>query len=213
MAVDYMSFVLIGTVLTSFINAVFWGMGYSLKNDMDAGVLESNWLTPVPRPLLLIGHTLTNLLVTSLTSLAMLFLAGLLFGFRPTGSLFVAALALLPMLLGLYGFGLAFAAVVMVIREANTLVDTSSFLVSALSGSDFPVTVLPRWLLPVSLAIPLTYGLDAVRGSLLKTHTLLPVNQEIWLLVVFMVLMVALGIWVLAVLERRVRIMGTLSQH
>jgi ABC-2 type transport system permease protein len=210
---DYMSFVLIGAVLTSYINAVFWGMGYSLKNDMDAGVLESNWLTPVPRPLLLIGRTLTNLLVTSLTSLAMLLLAGVLFGFRPTGDLLVAALAVLPMLIGLYGFGLAFAAVVMIIREANTLVDVSSFLISALSGSDFPVTVLPRWLLPVSLALPLTYGLDAVRGSLLKTKTLLPINQEIGLLIVFMVLAVTLGLWFLAALERRVRIKGTLGQH
>src|SRR5512145_2309191 len=37
---DFMSFILLGTVLTNFINAVFWGMGYSLKEDMDAGVME-----------------------------------------------------------------------------------------------------------------------------------------------------------------------------
>src|SRR5512143_1797274 len=46
---DYMSFILVGTALSNFINSVFWGMGYALKNDMDAGVLESNWLSPVPR--------------------------------------------------------------------------------------------------------------------------------------------------------------------
>ena len=51
---DFMSFILIGTVLESFINAVFWGMGYALKNDMDSGVMESNWLTPIPRLLILI---------------------------------------------------------------------------------------------------------------------------------------------------------------
>jgi ABC-2 type transport system permease protein len=210
---DYMSFVLIGAILTSFINAVFWGMGYSMKNDMDAGVLESNWLAPVPRPLLMIGRTLTNLLVTALTSLAMLLLAGLLFGFRPTGSLLTAALAILPMLLGLYGFGLAFAAVVLIMREANTLVDTTSFLISVLSGSNFPVTVLPRWLLPISLILPLTYGLDAVRGTLINTRTLLPINLEIGLLVVFMFVMIVVGMWVLSVLERRVRVLGTLGQH
>ena len=48
---DYMSFILVGTALSNFINSVFWGMGYALKNDMDAGVLESNWLAPLPRPL------------------------------------------------------------------------------------------------------------------------------------------------------------------
>ena len=34
---DYMSFILIGSVIAAFINTVFWGMGYSLKEDMDTG--------------------------------------------------------------------------------------------------------------------------------------------------------------------------------
>src|SRR5688572_31988185 len=63
---DYMSFILLGTVLTNFIMTVFWGMGYALKNYMDAGVLESNWLTPVPRLLILVGRTLSSLLVTAI---------------------------------------------------------------------------------------------------------------------------------------------------
>ena len=55
---DYMSFILVGTVLSNFILTVFWGMGYALKEDMDAGVLESNWLTPVSRLLILSGGRL-----------------------------------------------------------------------------------------------------------------------------------------------------------
>src|SRR5512140_1107503 len=65
---DFMSFILIGTVLANFINAVFWGMGYSLKEDMDSGVMESNWLTPIPRLLILVGHSITDLSVTAVTS-------------------------------------------------------------------------------------------------------------------------------------------------
>src|SRR4051812_25959713 len=37
---DYMSFILLGSIITSYVSAVFWGMGYSLKNEMDSGVLE-----------------------------------------------------------------------------------------------------------------------------------------------------------------------------
>lgn len=210
---DYVSFFLLGAPLVNFINAVFWGMGYSLKNDMDAGVLESNWLMPVSRPLLMVGRTLTNLLVTTITSIAMLFLAGLIFGFHPTGNVLAAVLTVLPMLIGLYGFGFAFAAVVLIIREANTLVDVSSFLVQIFSGSDFPVTVLPRWLLPISLVLPLTYGFDAIRGWLLKTRTLLPISVELVLLGVFMFVMIFLGLRVFYWLERRVRMLGTLGQH
>ena len=210
---DYMSFVLLGSALSNFISTVFWGMGYSLKNDMDAGVLESNWLAPLPRPLLLIGRTLTSLVITTITSLAMLIIAALVFGFHPTGSVLAAFLTALPMLVGLYGFGFAFAALVLLMREANTMVDISSFVVQTFSGSNFPVNALPRWLLPLALAIPLTYGFDAVRGWLLKTRTLMPISYEVVLMLVFMVAMIVFGLAVFRSLERRVRMLGTLGQH
>jgi len=210
---DYMSFILLGTALANFINSVFWGMGYSLKNDMDAGVLESNWLAPLPRLLLLVGRTLTDLLITTITSLVMLLVAGLIFGFQVSGSVLAAFLNVLPMLIGMYGFGFAFAALVLIMREANTMVDISSFLVQIFSGADFPVNSLPRWLLPVALALPLTYGFDAVRGWLLGTRTLLPLAIEFLLLVVFMFVMVWFGSAAFKRLERRVRRKGTLGQH
>jgi len=210
---DYMSFVLLGSALSSFISAVFWGMGYSLKNDMDAGVLEVNWLAPLPRLLLLVGRTFHSMLITAITALLMLLFAGALFGFQISGNIGAALLTVLPMLIGLYGFGFAFAALVLIMRDANTMVDMGSFLVSTFSGTQFPVNALPRWLLPVALALPLTYGFDAVRGWLLGTRTLLPIWSEILLLVVFMLVMIGLGVAAFRKLERRVRVRGTLGQH
>jgi ABC-2 type transport system permease protein len=210
---DYISFILVGTALSQFIFAVFWGMGYSLKQDMDAGVLEANWLMPMPRALLLVGRTLTSLMTTAATTAVMLTIAGWLFGFHASGNVLAAFLTALPMLLGLYGFGFAFAALVLILREANTLVDVSNFLVSILSGSQFPVQAMPRWMLPVALALPLTYGFDAARGWLLGTPTLLPIGWEIGLLLLFMLLMLGLGWAAFTALERRVRQRGTLGQH
>ena len=210
---DYISFILLGTVLNNFIMTVFWGIGYALKNDMDAGVLESNWLMPISRPLLLVGRTLTSLLITTLTSLGMLLVAGLLFGFHPTGSAALALVPVLPMLIGLYGFGIAFGAIVLLMRDANALVDMSSYLVGLFSGSQFPVQSLPGFLMPISLAIPLTYGFDAVRAILIKTQSIIPVPYEIGLLFVFMVLMIWFGLRVFASMELKVRTRGTLGQH
>lgn len=210
---NYMSFALIGMVLANFINAVFWGMGYSLKEDMDAGVLESNWLAPASRLLLMTGRTFTSLTITTITSLFTLLVAAWLFGFEIIGNLGAAMLTVLPMLLGLYGFGFAFAALVLILREANTLVDVSSFLVQTFSGTSYPVTALPRYLLPLALALPLTYGFDAVRGLLLGTTTLLPIAWEFVLMLVFMLVMIGFGVWAFRRLELRVRMKGTLGQH
>jgi ABC-2 type transport system permease protein len=210
---DYMSYILVGTALTNFIMTVFWGMGYALKEDMDSGVLESNWLTPISRLQILVGRTLTSLLTTTITSAIMLIIGALLFGFKPTGNTIAAILTAIPMLVGLYGFGFAFAAIVLVMREANTMVDVSSFLVQGFSGANFPVKSLPYWLIPISLMLPLTYGFDAVRGWLLKTNTLFPLHIEIMLLLVSMFLMLWFGAWIFYRVERNVRVRGTLGQH
>ncbi len=210
---DYVSFVLLGAVLNNFIQSVFWGIGYALKNDMDAGVLESNWLTPAPRYVLLVGRTFSSLLTTTIISLVMLAAAALLFGFHPTGDVLLALAPVIPMLIGLYGFGMAFAAIVLLMRDANTLVDMSSYLVGLFSGSQFPVQALPRFLVPISLVLPLTYGFDAVRGVLLHTATIIPIEYEIGLLVAVMFVMVWLGMVIFNRMERKVRMKGTLGQH
>ncbi|HEX9017800.1 MAG TPA: ABC transporter permease [Anaerolineaceae bacterium] len=210
---DFISFMLLGMVLSNFITSVFWGIGYALKDDMDSGVLESNWLTPTSRPILLIARTFSNMFTTLVISAAMMVIAAALFGFRPTGDALLALVPVIPMLVGLYGFGLAFAAVVLLMRDANTLVDVGSFLVQLLSGAQFPIQALPRFMLPIALALPLTYGFDASRGILLKTNTVLPVRYEIGLLVVFMFVMIWVGLKVFNNMERKVRMKGTLGQH
>ena len=210
---DYMSFILLGAVLANYIAAVFWGMGYALKSEMDSGVLESNWMTPIPRALLLGGQTLASLAITTFNSAGMLFLGWLAFGFQISGNVLLAALTLVPMLVALYGFGFAFAALVLLMRDSNTLVDVSNYVVSTLSGSQFPVQALPRLLLPLSLAIPLTYGFDAVRAMLLGVTPLLPVPYEIGILLVFMAVMTPLGYFVFKRVERYCQMRGTLSMH
>ncbi|MFN8445996.1 MAG: ABC transporter permease [Caldilineaceae bacterium] len=210
---DYMSFILVGSLLSSYISSVFWGMGYALKTEMDEGVMESNWMTPVPRFAFLIGQTITNILTTTVVNVGILALGWWLFGFRITGSLWQAVSVVLPMLLALYGFGFAFAAIVLLIRDANMIVDVSDFLVTILSGSQFPVTALPGFLLPVALALPLTYGFDVVRGLLIQSKTLLPIPYEIAILLLFMAVTVPAGYFVFRRVERRIKQLGTLGMH
>ena len=210
---DYMSFIIVGATLSSFVSSVFWGMGYALKTEMDSGVLESNWLAPLPRPLFLVGQTLASLALTALTSAGVVLLGWWLFDFRVTGNAFAALLVAVPLLLALYGFGFAFAGLVLLLKEANTLVDVSDYAVSLLSGSQFPVSVLPPALFAVSLALPLTYGYDAVRGILLGSKTLLPIPYEVGILLGFMVVMGVLGYAVFKRVERRCQRLGTIGMH
>ena len=68
-------------------------------------------------------------------------------------------------------------------------------------------------LLPLSLAIPLTYGYDAVRGYLLNAKTIIPLRYEILILLVSMGLMAPIGYGVFKLVERHCRKLGTLGLH
>ena len=170
-------------------------------------------MAPVPRPLFLAGQTVADVLLTTLTSAVLLFLGWLLFGFQVTGSVLAALVTLLPVLIALYGFGFAFAALVLLMKDAFTLVDVSSYLITLLSGNQFPVQVLPRFLLPLALILPLTYGYDAIRNTLLGTRTILPIQYEILILLAFMLVMGPIGFAVFKLVERRCKKLGNIGAH
>ena len=58
---DYVSFIVIGTVLWMWLNMTLWDMGYFLRNEQMHGTLESNWLCPVWRISIMLGASLTKL--------------------------------------------------------------------------------------------------------------------------------------------------------
>jgi ABC-2 type transport system permease protein len=210
---DFMAFVVAGWVLSGYVSAVTWGVGFALKNEMDSGVLESNWISPQPPLLLLAGRSIASVVVTTITSLAFGALAVLVFDISIRAQLLPALMIVVPVVAGLYGFGFIVAGAVLRMRDANTLIDTGNFILGILSGRDYPVRVLPRPLLMISLLLPLTYGYDGLRAVIVGTRTLLPLPFEVAVMFVFMVAMVALGSHIFARLERRCRVEGTLSQH
>jgi ABC-2 type transport system permease protein len=210
---DYFSYILIGMILANYTSSVFWGIGLGLKNEMDAGVLESNWLAPVPHVIFLIGRTLASLAITTINNGLILLLAWLLFGFRFEGDVLAALAICVPYLVVLYGFGFAFCALVLLMRDANVLIDTSNYIVVLLSGSQFPVQALPRFLLPLALVLPLTYGLDLARSFLLGSETLFSRPVEIAILVLSMAVFVPAGYGVFHLVERYCRRTGTLGMH
>jgi ABC-2 type transport system permease protein len=210
---DYMSFIIIGWVLSSYVSAVMWGMGFSLKTELDQGVLESNWVAPVSPTVLLVGRTMASIAVTTATTLAFLILAVPLFGVSVRGGLLPAGALALPVVVSLYGFGFLLAGIVLRMRDANTLVDVGNFVLGLVSGRDFPVAVLPRAVAVVSLLLPLTYGYDGIRAVLLGTRSLLPLPLQGAVAVAFMGLTVVAGQAALRRLEYRTRVEGSLAQH
>ncbi|GFN35561.1 ABC transporter permease [Tepidimicrobium xylanilyticum] len=210
---DYMAFLVIGSIVSSFISSVLWGMGFSLKNEMDAGVIESNWLTPIPLWIQLVGRSIFSLFITTINALTVAFLVWIMFGFSIGSGILASIVTLLPMLIALYGLGFGIASLVLITNNANNIIDISDFSLNMLSGQSFPITVLPRFLIPISLALPITYGYDALRGILLNTNTLLPLQIEQLILVLFMIIGTLTGYRILKKVEKYCKTVGNIGFH
>ena len=210
---DYMAFLVIGSIVSSFISSVLWGMGFSLKNEMDVGVIESNWLTPIPLWAQLIGRSIFSLIMTTINALTVAFLIWIMFGFNIGNGILPAVFTLLPMLIALYGLGFGIASLVLITNNANNIIDITNFSLNMLSGESFPIIVLPRVIIPISLSLPITYGYDSIRGILLGTNTLLPIYIEQLILVGFMVVGTFLGYRILNKVEEHCRTVGNIGFH
>jgi ABC-2 type transport system permease protein len=206
---DYMAYIVIGSIIGSFISSVMWGMGFSLKEEMDTGVIESNWLTPIPIWIQLIGRSLFSLVITTINSVTTAFLIWILFGFNIGRGILSSIITLIPFLIALYGL----ASLVLITNNANNIIDISNYLLTTLSGQNFPITVLPKYLMAISFALPLTYGFDAIRGILLDTHTILPLNTERLILLIFMCFGITVGIQILNKVINYCKKIGNIGFH
>lgn len=210
---NFLAFILLGNVVSSYVSAVLWGIGFSLKQEMEQGTLESLWLTPNSRLWLLVGRSTISIFITALNTVGVGLVAYWLFGFEITGSLAAALVILIPMVIALYGFGIAYAGVVLYLRDANTLSDMGSYVLQLLSGVNFPVTALPRALMVVGLALPMTYAIDAMRTLVVGSAPLVSVPVSFAIVIVSMVVFLVVGRTVFDRIDRKVRTLGTLSTH
>lgn len=210
---DFVGFMVIGYMVNTYVNVAMWEMGFTIKEEMMQGVLESNWTTPANRIALMLSKAMFQFTVATVNIILTGFICSFLFDFRINLNMMQAVLYLIPALIGIIGLGLMVSSLVLVIKNANTVVDISSGLLGAFSGSFFPVKVLPKYLLVIALSLPLTYLNDSLRTILIGQTPMFSLKMQFLILLVFMVGFFALGSFMFTRVERRCRMKGTLSGH
>jgi ABC-2 type transport system permease protein len=96
--------------------------------------------------------------------------------------------------IGLTCIGLIIASLMSTLESFGTIVTFVNMPMFFLSGALFPVTNLPQWIRWAFYINPLTYGVDALRAVMIPGwHTLLPLQLEVLVIVVFDVLMIVMG--------------------
>lgn len=210
---DFVGFLVIGYMITSYVSTVFWSMGFSLKREMMEGVLESNWSAPVSRITLLIGKSLFQFCAATFEILVVGIVCHFAFGFKITGDILMAIAYLIPGIIGMLGLGLAIGALVLLAREANSIIDITNSTLSAFSGSFFPIKAMPKFFVYISMMIPLTYIYDSTRAIMIGQDSLLSLNNEFIIIVCSMLLFFILGSYIFNKVEKKCRRLGIIGTH
>lgn len=210
---DFIGFLVVGYMISSILITTLWGMGFSIKEEMRQGVLESNWSAPINKIHLIIGKSLYNYFINFIEIIITGIVCHYAFGFNINGNLLKTILILGISIIGFYGLGILMASLVLLAKNANPIIDMSNSIVSGLSGSWFPIKVLPKGVMFLSLMIPLTYVYDTSRSLLLGQESLFQINTQVIILIITSMLLLFFGNFTFRKIEQKCLREGLLSSH
>lgn len=210
---DFFSYLPVGLIVSFVIMTIFWNIGFALKRLMDIGVLETLWACPVPRTLFIVGESLFSMVRLTVELAIVLVVYRFLFGFTLPEGFYAALPYFIPFVSLMYGFGVGFAGLVLLVKDANTMVDTSSFLIQGLTGTQNPPQVMPRFLFVIAMAIPITYFVDLIRFESLSITPLVSPVIERTIVFASAIVIPAVSLWFFRWVDRRVRMKGSIHAH
>ncbi|HEV8358910.1 MAG TPA: ABC transporter permease [Candidatus Thermoplasmatota archaeon] len=211
---SFTGFLILGQTLFAFFTGINWRGGMAIQRERWQGTLEMVLLAPTSRVAFVLGESLFGLLDSGWTVFLAMVLAMLLFGVQfhvahPEAVVLAVGLTLLAMV----ALGLFFAGFYVLTRAAGPLSQAVQAPVGFLAGVQFPVQALPGALQAVSYALPVTFGLAAVRGAVLQGQGLDGQGPALLALVAMSVVFAAAGAVLIRRMEARAKREGTIHAY
>lgn len=211
---DYVSFTIVGMIVSSFAFSTLWGMGYALRGEQWSGTLESTFLAPCSRFSILLGKAFSSMLTTLLWVSLQITLVSLVFGLNVRVlNLPLALLFFLIALPSFIGIGFSLAGIVLDFKEHNAFVNFLSSLLTLLLPISYPLSILPPVLRYFSYLLPPTYAIEGMRSLLIMDRGLGELTGLLIPLFLFDVFWMLAGMLIFAGEERKVLKKGTLGYY
>ncbi|MEU8105596.1 ABC transporter permease [Nonomuraea muscovyensis] len=210
--------VLLGMVALTFIheqvNRVFWGY----LGDIQSGVLEQTYLTPLPSAALILGRQVAAAISALPTALAVLATGATAIAVQG-GQLPVDVQVIVPLaaiVLGTCGLALILCGLTLVFKRIEIITQLSVAVYAIAGGTLVPLAAMPDPVAFISrLVVPIAPGIEAMRDILLGGHSLaaLPSGWGLGWLLVQPLLLTAAGAVAFNRLEHLARHRGTLGRY
>lgn len=195
---DYYTFVVIGLAGIRLLAAGLQSFNFRLQQAINQGQLEMYLLAPVRWGFLPFGMVQWELVLTGITTSVML-VGSLALGARyNVEGILIAILIAILGLAASFAIGLLDASIKVLAKRADPILALYALAASILSGTFYPVEILPGWLQAMAWLIPHTYVLQALRRALMPGGDTLggpSAITAILALIAFSVVLYPLALW------------------
>jgi ABC-2 type transport system permease protein len=190
-----------------------YASGFAIEFEKWQGTLEEVVAAPSNLLHIIAGRSVSNALFGLTNMVAILLIASLVFHISlGVASPLLFALAIVLTLVSVSSLGLIFASAFVLTRSAQVFTNGLEFPIYVISGSMFPIALLPFWTHPASYILGPTWGIEAIRTAAGQTGVPLMfwVDLSVMLLITFVY--VALAAILFKMVETKSRRDGTLVQ-
>ena len=188
-------------------------VGTGIRDEQMKGTLEQNFLTPVRRFTLLVGLSLTDVVITSALFLIVVGVSVAIVMPSNFMTIIPAFLTLLLGLIPLFGIGFLFAGFVVRFKEPYIFIQIVNLLFATLTGTYYPVTFLPYWVQFLSDLLPQTYVIADMRRIVIANQTLVNLYGSIFILLALALAYPVLGYAVFRKIEKKANVTGEFSKY
>jgi ABC-2 type transport system permease protein len=210
---QYIPFVIIGAVVSTYMFSALYGIGNAFRMEAYWGTLEYLIGSPAQKGFILLGKAISEGIFSTLFAFSQLAIAVFLFGVELTiTKVFPILLIMTFLLLALYGLGIGLAGLTLLIKESRGIIHSLDNILYLFSPIRYPVEVNPITRI-VSLFIPLTYALIAIRGIVLLNKPFHLLISQVVILFLLDIAFLAFGFYTFNTLEKKVRTAGTIGHH
>ncbi|MCX8015629.1 MAG: ABC transporter permease [candidate division WOR-3 bacterium] len=210
---NFLPFILIGTMISTYIFSGLWGVGNSLREETYWGTLEYIIASPTNPIVVLLGKTLAEFVYATINVVLQGVVATIFLGLSLTvAKILPVLLIVLLLVIGFYGFAIAFAGFTLLIKEVHGWVHTLEWVFYLFSPIRYPVEVSPITK-TLSAFIPLTYALVAIRAIILLNKNILNLWQIVLILVIMDIVLIVVGYLTFRYLEKKTKQQGTIAQY
>ena len=191
---SYFDFIAPGIMAMTVMMSVMTGLPVAISQEKEIGTMDGMMVAPVNRLSILLGKTAAQTARGLIQGLIILGLAIGIFGVAIQGSILLVFALLLLGVFSFVGLGIVITSFTKDQETAQMLMMTLMFPMMFLSGVFFPIQQMPWYMQDISKALPLTYASDALRKVMVLGAGIPQIANELIILIVFGIVMIAIAL-------------------